>query len=165
MTRNVSLLAFGLALAIGIVLLSIGGLTAVACFALFVLATVPGLPLGFALFGRRHGAGWITGALLGYATSCLVVWAAVFTHPPSALVVVLLWLAAVVLSLGFSRVIPRAGRAALVALPAWTARDTTALLVVRTSLRTRSSAGSWYLRLRPTAAPRSRSCRPALGST
>ena len=33
---------------------------------LYALATLPGLPLGFALFGRRHAAGWIGGALLGY---------------------------------------------------------------------------------------------------
>jgi hypothetical protein len=44
---------------------------------LVVYATlvVPGLPLGFALFGRRHPAGWIAGAILGYALAVLGIWA------------------------------------------------------------------------------------------
>ena len=129
MTR-VRLLSLALALGIAIVLLALGGTTAVMYAALFLLATAPGLPLGFVLFGRGHAGGWITGALIGYATSCLVVWLAFFTHHPSSLVISLLWLAALVLSIGVSRVIPLRGRPALVALPAWTRRDTSALLVV-----------------------------------
>jgi hypothetical protein len=34
--------------------------------AIYLLALVPGMPLGFALFGRRHAAGWLAGALFGY---------------------------------------------------------------------------------------------------
>ena len=32
---------------------------------LYVLALAPGLPLGFALFGRHHAGGWIAGAVIG----------------------------------------------------------------------------------------------------
>ena len=129
MTR-VRLLSLALALGIAIVLLVLGGTRAAAYAALFLLAVAPGLPLGFVLFGRRHAGGWIAGALLGYAASCLVVWLAVFTHHGSALVFSLLWLAALVLSIGISRVVPRRGRPSLVALHAWTSRDTSALLLV-----------------------------------
>ena len=92
-------------------------------YAVLFLSAAPGLPLGFVLFGRRHAGGWIAGALLGYAASCLVVWLAVFTHHASTLVFSLLWLTAVILSIGVSRVVPLRGRPALVALPAWTSRD------------------------------------------
>ena len=40
-----------------------GALLFIPTYAALVL---PGLPLGFALFGRRHPAGWIAGAILGY---------------------------------------------------------------------------------------------------
>ena len=59
----------------GIVAVIIAGPWALAYIALYVLATVPGWPLGRALFGRHHPAGWITGALLGYGLTCLAFWA------------------------------------------------------------------------------------------
>ncbi len=127
---SVRLLSLALALGIAIVLITLGGTNSLAYAALFLLATAPGLPLGFVLFGRRHAGSWIAGALLGYAASCLVVWLAIFTHHASTLVFSLLWLTALVLSVGISRVIPLRGKAALVTLPAWTTRDTTALLLV-----------------------------------
>ena len=128
--RGTRLLSLALVLGIAIVLLAVGGTTAAAYAALFLLATAPGLPLGFVLFGRRHGGGWIVGSLLGYAASCLVVWLAIFTHHASPLVFGLLWLTALLLSIGVSMAIPLRGRPALIALPAWTTRETTALLLV-----------------------------------
>jgi len=127
---SVRLLSLALALGIAIVLITLGGTNSLAYAALFLLATAPGLPLGFVLFGRRHAGSWIAGALLGYAASCLVVWLAIFTHHASTLVFSLLWLTALVLSVGISRVIPLRGKSALVTLPAWTTRDTAALLLV-----------------------------------
>ena len=50
---------------------SIGRATAVAYMLVYVAATLPGWPIGFALFGRRHAAGWIAGALFGYAITAL----------------------------------------------------------------------------------------------
>ena len=37
------------------------------------LAILPGLPIGFALFGREHAGGWIAGASVGYALDRLGV--------------------------------------------------------------------------------------------
>ena len=34
--------------------------------AVYLLSLIPGLPLGFAVFGSRHAVGWVAGALLGY---------------------------------------------------------------------------------------------------
>ncbi len=42
----------------------------------YAALVLPGLPLGFALFGSRHPAGWIAGAILGYALAALGIWAA-----------------------------------------------------------------------------------------
>jgi hypothetical protein len=44
----------------------IGGFVAIGYGAVYAAATLPGWPIGFALFGRRRPAGWIAGALLGY---------------------------------------------------------------------------------------------------
>jgi hypothetical protein len=58
----------------------------------FALACVPGLPLGFALFGRRHAAGWIAGASMGYALTALAIWAPIFLGLPSLLTFAGAWL-------------------------------------------------------------------------
>ena len=42
----------------------------------YAALVLPGVPLGFALFGRRHPAGWIAGAILGYALAVLGIWGA-----------------------------------------------------------------------------------------
>jgi hypothetical protein len=42
----------------------------------YTALVLPGLPLGFALFGRRHPAGWIAGVILGYPLAVLGIWAA-----------------------------------------------------------------------------------------
>ena len=59
--------------------------------ALFLLAAVPGLPVGFALFGRRHGAAWIAGVPIGYAMTALACWAVVFVRIPSTPAFLLAW--------------------------------------------------------------------------
>ncbi|MEO7274072.1 MAG: hypothetical protein ABIX28_15955 [Vicinamibacterales bacterium] len=41
---------------------------------LYALLLLPGLPIGFLLFGRRHAAGWIAGAVIGYALSAIALW-------------------------------------------------------------------------------------------
>jgi hypothetical protein len=92
----------------------------------FVLALLPGLPLGFALFGRQQAAGWIAGALFGYVLTALGIWAAVFVGVPSPLAFAVAWIAAGVLAW-----IVRPGvLRALVELPHWSSRDTAALLSV-----------------------------------
>jgi hypothetical protein len=93
----------------------------------YVLATAPGWPIGWRLFGLRHAGGWIAGALIGYAISAWTVWAATslgFTWSWERLAA---WsLTAVVLWAALLR--PR--RPPLLRLPAWTARDTVALTLV-----------------------------------
>jgi hypothetical protein len=41
---------------------------------LFTLLLIPGLPIGFTLFGSRHAAGWVAGAVIGYALSAIILW-------------------------------------------------------------------------------------------
>jgi hypothetical protein len=130
MTPAVAILAAILASSIALILGIVGGSTALAYFGVFLLAALPGLPLGFLLFGRRHAAGWIAGALLGYATSCLAVWLTTYTGHASPMAVALAWLAALVSAIGACRLHPARGNRPLIALPAWRTTDTTALLLV-----------------------------------
>ena len=93
----------------------------------YAVLVLPGLPLGFALFGRHHPAGWIAGAILGYALAVLAIWAAAIIGLPgrrgvgSALILILL------VTLIATR---RRRREPAIGLPEWTPRATAALTVV-----------------------------------
>ncbi|MBS1817811.1 MAG: hypothetical protein JSU08_07775 [Acidobacteria bacterium] len=102
---------------------------AFAYFGVYLLALLPGLPVGFLLFGRRQAAGWIAGALIGYATSALAVWAAVFTRHGTTAGLVLAWSAGLVALSALAAVMASRRRAPLVVLPVWTTRHTAALLL------------------------------------
>jgi hypothetical protein len=93
---------------------------------LFALVVATGLPLGFALFGRGHAAGWIAGALFGYAAMSLAWWAVVFARIPSTAAFVGAWATAGVVNAAAARWI----RGPAIVLPAWTRRDTVALAAV-----------------------------------
>jgi hypothetical protein len=95
--------------------------------ALYLLAIAPGLPVGFALFGRRHAAGWIAGGLVGYVFTAFVLWAVIAARVPRAPVMLLGWAAAAAATW-----LPylRSERAPLVTLPSWSRRDTAALFLV-----------------------------------
>lgn len=69
----------------------IAGPWSLATIAFYVLATLPGWPLGRALFGREHPARWIAGALIGYALTCVALWAVLALKIPSAATFVLAW--------------------------------------------------------------------------
>lgn len=100
----------------------IGALLYVAMAAAFCAI---GLPLGFALFGRRHAAGWIAGALLGYGLVALIFWTIIqvgWNH--KAVFLIVLATASLVTWRGFQRCGP------WIALPEWRRRDTAALLLV-----------------------------------
>jgi hypothetical protein len=129
MTRLAAALAALLIAGLGATALSIGGFSAFAYVAIYLLALTPGLPLGFILFGRRHAAGWIAGASIGYAASCLAVWSTDFTGHPGTGGVVLGW----VITLGGSalaaRLLTLRAPGPLLALPHWTPRATVALLL------------------------------------
>ena len=60
MTNAAGLLALGVLAAA----LASGGPWAVVYLCVFLLLCIPGLPLGFRLFGRDHAVGWIAGALV-----------------------------------------------------------------------------------------------------
>jgi len=45
---------------------------AVLCIAIYAIALIAGLPLGLALFGRRHPAAWIAGGVIGYALTLAI---------------------------------------------------------------------------------------------
>jgi hypothetical protein len=92
---------------------------------LYLLALAPGLPVGFVLFGRRHAAGWVVGAALGYFFTAIALWAVIASGHPSAIAFVLAW--AAVTAIAWAAVRP--ATAPIVAVPAWTRRDTAALLV------------------------------------
>jgi hypothetical protein len=68
----------------------IAGPWSLAYLAIYVLATVPGWPLGRALFGR-HPAAWIAGALAGYGLTSLALWIVIAFGVPSAIAFVLAW--------------------------------------------------------------------------
>ena len=93
---------------------------------LYGLAAIPGLPLGFLLFGRRQPAGWIAGALLGYFLTAVGIWAGIAAHIPSALTFAAAWL--VLSAATWSAARRRTD--ARVTLPPWDRRATTALAVV-----------------------------------
>ena len=93
---------------------------------LFALALVPGLPIGWRMFGRRHGGGWIVGAALGYFLTTIGLWAAIALHAASTPGFAVAWLAAVAAGVATSRALPNEG----VPAPAWTRPDTTSLLLV-----------------------------------
>jgi hypothetical protein len=105
----------------------IGGLRGFGYSALLLTTAVPGLPLGFALFGRRHFVGLLTGAALGYAITSLAWWAVVFFgHASSSWAFVDGWFVAVLLSWAAARLLP----SPLVALPRWTTEHGVALLLL-----------------------------------
>lgn len=94
---------------------------------LFAAAVAPGLPLGIAVFGRRHPAAWIVGALLGYGLTQLTLWAVIDARLAAPLAFLIAWAAL----LGLCTAIARMRRdGPLVAAPAWSRTDVRALLLV-----------------------------------
>jgi hypothetical protein len=94
---------------------------------IYLAAVLPGVPLGIALFGWRHAAGWVGGALLGYGLTQLVIWLMIEWHLTSPGAFVLAWM----LLLGLTLLVKRAaGPEPAIRMPAWTAPDTAALGVV-----------------------------------
>jgi hypothetical protein len=104
----------------------IDGVSGITYTFLFVVICIPGLPLGFALFGRGHAAGWLAGMLFGYAAISFAWWVVVFSGHSSTWAFVVSWAMA-----GLAMwTIMRPFDAPFVVLPRWTTRDTTAVLLV-----------------------------------
>lgn len=102
------------AICTGIVAVIIAGPWSLAYIALYILATAPGWPLGGALFGRQHPAGWMAGALIGYGLTCLALWGVLALHAASLVSFALAWAGITTISWAFVR-----RREPLVALPQW----------------------------------------------
>lgn len=94
---------------------------------LFIIAVAPGLPLGFALFGWRHPAAWIAGALMGYGLTQLTLWAVIAAGVPSPLTFAVAWL---FLLAGVIVLTRAAGAIAFIEAPTWTSSDLRALFLV-----------------------------------
>ncbi|MCX6552545.1 MAG: FAD-dependent oxidoreductase, partial [Acidobacteria bacterium] len=93
----------------------------------YMLALVPGLPIGFALFGRKQAAGWIAGGLIGYVMTAFAFWAVIAAGVPGVPAFAGAWtLASVMTSLPYRLT----RRAPLVPLSEWRRKDTLALLLV-----------------------------------
>ena len=93
---------------------------------IYIAAVLPGMRVGFALFGRSHVGGWIAGALIGYTLANLAAWGAIEVHHATATgFVIAVALVALLTWIGLIRV-----RAPLVELPQWTRASTTSLLLV-----------------------------------
>jgi hypothetical protein len=93
---------------------------------LFALAAVPGLPLGFLLFGARHPAGWVAGALFGYVLTAFALWLSIVSGTPSALTIAGAW--AVMTSA--TSLAWRRWRSAGVELTAWRPADSLGLAAI-----------------------------------
>jgi hypothetical protein len=117
---SVSLMATGAAVS-----LWFGGPAALVYVSLYLLALLPGLPLGWRLFGRAHPAGWVSGALIGYGLTSLALWVPVRLGVPHAASFSASWLA--VLALAWLAV---RRRDPLVEWPAFTRRDAVVWLLV-----------------------------------
>lgn len=103
-----------------------GGFSGVATLALYLLGVLPGLSLGTALFGKKHAARFVAGALFGYALLAFAFWIPVVTGHPRPMSFVFAWVMALLLAKAASSYL----RGPLIALPAWTTRDSAALLLV-----------------------------------
>ena len=122
--RSIALVVFALLLLLSSWL--IGGAAAWIYLIVYALGMVPGFPLGFTLFGRDHAAGWIAGAILGYALTALAMWVPIAAHVTSALTFVIAWGGVSALTWFACRRIPSPA----VPPSPWTPAASTALLAV-----------------------------------
>lgn len=102
---------------------SIGGLAGLGYAAIFILATVPGWPVGRALFGRTHPARWIAGGLLGYGLTTVALWVPLAAGQAWWLPFVLSWGAMTAIS----TLVARRINGPLAPLDEWTGATTRAL--------------------------------------
>jgi hypothetical protein len=111
---------------VGITAILASGPAAALYVLLYLCAASPGLPLGWALFGRTHGAGWISGLLIGYGATQLALWLPIGTGSSSRVMFLLAW-GTVSLLLAFVGLVMRGP---LLAMAVWTRADTRALTLV-----------------------------------
>jgi hypothetical protein len=106
--------------------IAITGWTGVGYPIVYLLATLPGWPIGRRLFGRGHPVAWVSGALVGYGLTALALWVPIALGVASLLTLSLSWAAATMV---IWRFVGR-GDAPLVDLPPWPARATRPLVLL-----------------------------------
>lgn len=94
---------------------------------IFAAATLPGLPIGLALFGRRHPAAWIGGALIGYGLTQLLLWAVISAGLASTAAFCGVWLVVTATSVA---IFGTGVRSAALPAPPWSSADVRALFLV-----------------------------------
>ena len=104
----------------------IAGPWALAYVPLYVLAALPGWPLGRMLFGR-HPASWVFGALAGYGLTCIAFWAVIAAGIPSAMAFAVAW---ALLCGAIWMLVGRREHQALVELPPWSPLDARTLVLL-----------------------------------
>lgn len=107
-----------------------GGAGALLYGCLFIVAVAPGLPVGWAMFGRRHPAAWISGALIGYGLTQLTLWAVIAAGAPGRLSFAAAWIFVLAAAIALTRLAGGTSRSAWIETPAWTAADLRALFLV-----------------------------------
>jgi hypothetical protein len=103
----------------------IGGRAGVLYLAAYAAAIVPGLPVGRALFGRKHPASLIAGGVIGYGLTSLALWVPIAVGAPGWFAFLLSWGGLTAVTWGGLPARP----SPLVNLPAWE-RDTRLALAV-----------------------------------
>ena len=101
--------------------IGIGGLPGLLYLLVYIVATIPGWPVGRRLFGPTP-AGWIAGALIGYGITALCIWVPFAARVPSLAAFIVTWALATAATWIW---VPRGQP--LVSLPEWSPAVTTAL--------------------------------------
>jgi len=100
----------------------VAGIDGLTYLPFWLLAALPGVPLGRALTGR-HAFGWVAGLAAGYASTCLMVWVLVASGIVGPGAVAVAWVLEVVMLWGLARRV----RGPWITLPEWTTSDRAAL--------------------------------------
>jgi hypothetical protein len=92
---------------------------------LFSFAAVPGLPLGFLLFGARHPAGWLAGILFGYVLTALAIWIPLALNAVSIPTIAAAWFSLSAVTWLATRTL----RSPVAVLPQWRSAESSAVAV------------------------------------
>ena len=104
--RSARIAACILALAIALTLWLTGQGRGLLHAGIYLLGVLPGIPIGIRLFGRRHPAAWIAGALLGYGLLQLAIWLAIESRLTSSWEFVGVWMVLGALQSVIGEIIP-----------------------------------------------------------
>jgi hypothetical protein len=119
--------AAALVVGVAVALWLAAGFLGVSYTVLFAASAAPGIPLGLALFGPRHPAAWVGGALLGYGLTQMALWAAIAAGLASTGGLLAAWIAVLAAGVGAGRLI---ARTPVIAAVPWSSNDVRALLLV-----------------------------------